>query len=262
MKDLLLPIAVVSALGLLFGVLLSFVQKKLAVPEDERVAKIREALPGANCGGCGFASCDSYAQAVVQDGAAVNICRVGGEKAAEKIAAVMGVDAGEQRRLRAYVRCRGCAESPQDLLDYRGIQSCKAVSAFYGGRLNCTYGCTGYGDCVAACSFNAISVQNAVAVVDPSRCTGCLACVEACPKGIIEPIEATPGYMVACRNREQGKYTRVECSHGCIGCKKCEKNCPSGAVTVDGFLARIDRQKCTLCGKCAQDCPVGCIQFC
>jgi len=261
MKDLILPVIIVSALGLIFGTLLVFVSKKLAVKVDERVQKIRDALPGANCGGCGFASCDSYAEAVVNDGASVSACRVGGKAAADTIASVMGVDAGEQKTLKAFVRCQGCAEKPEDLLDYRGIKSCKSVASFYGGRLNCTYGCTGYGDCVEACAFGAISIKNAVAVVDQSLCVGCLACVDACPKKIISAIEAEGGYVVACRNHEQGKYTRVNCTHGCIGCKKCEKVCEVGAITVDGFLARIDRSKCTACGACAEGCPVHCIQL-
>ncbi len=261
MNELILPVIIVSVIAVLFGVLLVFLSKKLAVPTDERVEKIRKALPGANCGGCGYASCDSYAEAIVSDGAFVNACRVGGKAASDVIASVMGVDAGDQKAVKAFVRCTGCAESPEKLLDYRGMKSCKAVSAFYGGRPNCTYGCVGYGDCVSACVFDAISIKDAIAVVDHKKCTGCLACVSSCPKNIITPIDADGGYVVACRNQEQGKYTRVNCTHGCIGCKKCEKACPVGAVAVDGFLALIDHEKCTLCGKCAENCPVACIKL-
>lgn len=261
MNELIIPVVIVSVIAVLFAVLLVFLSKKLAVPTDERVEKIREALPGANCGGCGYASCDSYAAAIVADGAPVNACRVGGKASSDVIAAVMGTEAGEQKELRAFVRCQGCAESQEAILDYRGIKSCKAVMSFYGGRPNCTYGCVGYGDCVSSCAFNAISIKNAIAVVDNSKCTGCLACVSACPKKIIDAIDANGGYVVACRNEEQGKYTRVNCTHGCIGCKKCEKVCEVGAVTVDGFLARIDRDKCILCGKCAEGCPVKCIEL-
>ncbi len=259
MNEIIFPIIIVSVIALFFGVLLVFASKKLAVKVDETVAKVRSALPGANCGGCGYASCDSYADAIVNGGAPVNACGVGGKAAAESIAAIMGVDAGEQKEVKAYVCCHGCAEKPEDLLDYRGVKSCAAVMAFYGGRENCTYGCTGYGDCVAACPFGAISVKNSVAVVDHSLCTGCLACLKACPKGIISTVPKGKAYIVACRNHEQGKYTRVSCTHGCIGCKKCEKNCEVGAITVDGFLAKIDHAKCTLCGACAENCPVHCI---
>ncbi len=261
MNEIILAIIIVSVIGLVFGALLVFMSKKLAVPVDERVEKIRDALPGANCGGCGFASCDSYAEAIVSDGAPVNACRVGGKACSEVIASVMGVDAGEQKELKAFVRCQGCAKSQDEILDYKGIKSCKAVAAFYGGRPNCTYGCVGYGDCVEACAFDAISIKDAIAVVNHDKCTGCLACVNSCPKNIIDAIESIGGYVVACRNEEQGKYTRVNCTHGCIGCKKCEKVCEVGAVKVDGFLARIDREKCILCGKCAEGCPVKCIQM-
>lgn len=261
MNEIILPIIIVSALGLFFGALLVFASKKLATETDETVQKIRDLLPGANCGGCGYASCDSYAAAIANDGAPVNACNVGGKQVADQIAAIMGVEAEEQKQVKAYVRCQGCAEKPEDLLDYRGVKTCGAVSAFYGGRVNCTYGCVGYGDCVAVCPFGAISIQNAIAVIEPSLCVGCLACVKTCPKGIIGTIPAEKGYAVACRNHEQGKYTRVNCSHGCIGCKKCEKVCEAGAITVEGFLASIDNDKCTLCGACAENCPAKCIKL-
>ena len=261
MNEIILAIIIVSVIGLVFGALLVIVSKKFAVEVDERVEKIREALPGANCGGCGYASCDAYAEEIVAGSAPINACRVGGKASSDVIASVMGVDAGESKEVKAFVRCQGYAKGPEDLIDYRGVKSCKAVSSFYGGRLNCTYGCVGYGDCVDACAFGALSVQNAVAVVDREKCTGCLACLSACPKNIISAVDAAGGYEVACRNHEQGKYTRVNCEHGCIGCKKCEKNCPEGAITVDGFLATIDREKCTSCGICAENCPVKCIKL-
>lgn len=261
MNEIILPTIIVSVIAVFFGVLLVFASKKLAVEVDERVTKVRAALPGANCGGCGYASCDNYAEAIVNDGAPVNACGVGGGVAVDAIANIMGVEAGEQKEVRAYVCCHGCAEKPEDLLDYRGIKSCRAVADFYGGRENCTYGCVGYGDCVVACPFDAISIKNAVAVVDHKLCTGCLACASACPKGIISTLPVEKAYVVACRNHEQGKYTRVSCTRGCIGCKKCEKVCEAGAITVDGFLARIDHSKCTLCGACAEGCPVHCIYF-
>ncbi len=261
MNEIIFPVIIVSVLALFFGILLVFASKKLAVEADETVTNVRNALPGANCGGCGYASCDSYAEAIVKNGAPVNACGVGGKTTSDAIAAIMGVEAGEQKEVRAYVCCHGCAEKPEDLLDYRGIKSCRAVADFYGGRENCTYGCTGYGDCVSACPFGAISIKNSVAVVDNSICAGCLACISACPKGIISTVPVAKAYIVACRNHEQGKYTRVSCTHGCIGCKKCEKACEAGAITVDGFLAKIDHSKCTLCGACAEGCPVHCIYF-
>lgn len=259
MSDLFLPIIIVSVIALLFAVLLVIASKTLAVKVDERVEKIREALPGANCGGCGFASCDNYAEAIVNDGAEVNKCRVGGKECSDKICAVMGVEAAAMEDLIAFVRCQGHPETEEQRLNYRGVQSCKAAMSFYGGRLNCTYGCIGIGDCVSACQFDALTIENGIAKVDKNKCTGCLACVDACPKKIIGTVHRDSKYVVACRNHEQGKYTRMNCKVGCIGCKKCENTCEFDAVKVDGFLARIDKDKCTACGKCIEVCPVKCI---
>ncbi|MBE6886618.1 MAG: 4Fe-4S dicluster domain-containing protein [Ruminococcaceae bacterium] len=262
MNEILIPILILAALGLFFALILSFVNKKLAVPVDERAAKIEEALPGANCGGCGFASCSAYASSLADGSAKMGQCRVAGADAYAVISQALGVEAPENAvPMKAFVACKGCISGEEDKLRYSGVESCKAVTAFFGGKLKCTYGCTGYGDCVSACTQNAISIVDGIAKVDPELCSGCLVCVSVCPKGVIIPVHAESSVAVACNSHTKGSVTRANCSAGCIGCKKCEKVCETGAVAVSGHLAKVDPDRCTHCGKCVEACPVGCIQF-
>ena len=252
---ILLPVLIFIGLGLLMGALLALASKLFAVKKDEKAEAIKECLPGANCGGCGYSGCDAYAAAVSAGDAPVNKCSVGGVEAASKIAQIMGVDAGEQVRMRAQVMCSGTGEYAKKKYIYEGLDDCVAASKIGGGDKMCKNGCIGLGTCVRACPFDAIVVEDGVAAVDYSKCKGCGICVSACPKGIIKLIPFDAKHWVGCMSVDDGKNTRKVCDVGCISCKLCQKNCPAGAINVDNFVASIDYDKCTGCDICTDKCP-------
>ena len=257
---ILFAVAALGGLGIIFGLLLSFVDKKFAVPTDERVALIREQLGGANCGACGFAGCDAFAAAVAAGDALPNGCPAGGAKAANAIAAIMGVTVETGDPVVARVRCHGTGENVSYRYDYQGPQSCRAAAGISGGPKLCEFACVGLGDCVKACRFNAIDVVDSVAVIDETRCTGCGMCAKACPRAIIDLLPRNQTVMVACRNKAIGKVARLQCKTACVGCKRCEKNCPSGSIHVVDGVAEINYDTCTRCGACANSCPMHCIE--
>lgn len=255
MNGIVLAIIVVGAIGLLFGLLLAFAAIVFRVEVDERVSKIEEVLPGANCGGCGYAGCSAYAAAVVNDGAPIDACGAGGSRVAQQIGGIMGIAAPEKAETVARVHCMGTCDKAKDKYEYHGIPDCLAASKFSGGQKACFWGCLGYGTCVNACQFGAITIENGVAHIDEEKCVSCGMCVAACPKKLIEIVPKANKTAVLCRNHSMGKDVMAVCSAGCIGCKICEKNCPNGAISVVDNLAEIDYEKCTSCGICAEKCP-------
>ncbi len=255
MKEILIPILVFIGLGVLMGVLLAVASKVFAVHKDEKAEKINECLPGANCGGCGYSGCAALAEAIAKGEATVNKCSVGGREAAERIAAIMGVQAGPTVRMRAQVMCSGTAEFARKKYVYEGVADCVAASRIGGGDKLCSSGCIGLGTCVKACPFDAIRVKEGVAVVDYTQCKGCGVCVSACPKSLIQLIPFDSKHWVGCMSVENGKTTRQYCDVGCISCKICEKNCPSGAIALTKGAAKINYEKCTGCDVCVEKCP-------
>lgn len=260
MGAIILPVVIVSILGLLLGLILSAASKFFAVQVDETVAKVREALPGANCGSCGFAGCDDYAAKVAAGEAPANLCTPGGPATAQKLGELLGVSVGAVEAKRAQVRCRGHLGTTEYIMDYMGPQTCTACNSLYQGRRSCSHGCLGFGDCVRVCQYDAIHIVSGVAVVDPEKCTGCGMCAKECPNAIIQIVPAHSRVFVACRSTDKGAYTRKLCKNGCIGCMKCQKTCPSGAIKVENNLAYVDPEKCTSCGACVEVCPVKAIQ--
>lgn len=259
MKEYILPILIFLGFGALSGILLLIASKVLAVKTDETEAKITEALPGANCGGCGYSGCAGYAAAVAHDGAPTNLCKPGGAEVMKKINAIMGTEGGEFVREVAFVRCNGCENATKDRFTFTGTKSCAAVEKFYNGKGECRFGCDGYGDCAAVCSNGAITIADGVAVVDPAKCGGCGKCVTACPNHLIFLRKETSTVALRCSSKDSGKVTRTVCTNGCIGCKMCEKKCPQGAVVVADNHAVIDYDKCTSCGTCVSVCPRKCL---
>lgn len=253
---------VVAATGLLIGLFLGFAGKKFAMKVDETEAKVRELLPGANCGGCGYAGCDACAKAIAEGVAKVNVCPVANHEVHTKIAEVMGTTAGAEEEQVAFVKCAGTCDKTQVNYEYYGVRDCKKASLAPGNAdKKCGYGCMGFGSCVKVCKFDAIHIVNGIAVVDKEKCTGCSSCIAECPNKLIELVPFRSKTLVTCSSKDKGKDVKAACSIGCIGCKLCEKACEFDAIHVNDNLAYIDYSKCTNCGKCAAVCPVKVIQI-
>ena len=268
--EILIAIAILGGLGLVFGLVLAAASKVFYVETDPRLDQLNACLPGANCGGCGFAGCGAYAEAVLKGEAPVGKCASGGNEAAKAMASIMGVEAEEVTRKVAMVRCSGArtfdaegnlTKGAKMKATYEGFHDCLAASRVGGsGPLSCKFGCLGYGSCTKVCKYGAISVKNGVAVVDEDLCVGCMACAQVCPRKIITAVEPDRNVIIACNSLAKGAVTNRACTIGCIGCGKCMKNCPSGAITITNNLAQIDYSKCTNCGECAKVCPKGLIK--
>lgn len=249
------PIAVLGGLGLLFGVGLSLASKAFSIDSDPRIDEVRKALPGANCGACGYPGCDGLATAIVAGEAPVNACSVGGAPVAEVVADIMGVNAAESIRYVATVLCQGDCDKAKEKYIYDGIQDCRAQNILAGGSKSCSYGCLGCGTCKDVCEFDAIQIIDGIAVIDKEKCTSCKKCISVCPKGIIELIPYEQEVIVRCKSNDSGKIVRGNCSIGCIGCRICVRNCPEEAFMFENNLAKIDYEKCINCGICAEKCP-------
>lgn len=260
MSTFLIPVLIFAVLGLAAGILLTAASKIFYVQTDERIERISEALPQANCGACGFAGCSDYANAIVKDNAPTNLCKPGGTETSLKISSILGTEAMEIVPETAVVHCRGNCGAVKKRFEFDGIQSCAAAKRF-GGEKSCVYGCLGYGDCVSVCSENAIEIVNGVAEVT-GVCAACGKCVKVCPNSLISIKPVSKHVDVKCSSKDNGKNTKLSCSNGCIGCKICEKKCLSEAVKVVDFHAVIDYNKCTGCGTCFDACPTGAITNC
>ncbi len=269
MIDILIAVAILGGLGLGFGLVLAAASKVFYVETDERLEALNECLPGANCGGCGFAGCGGYAEAVLKGEAPIGACASGGTECAKAMAAIMGVEAQEVVRKVAFVRCAGyqtVGEDGKELgakkkANYEGIRDCLAASRIGGtGPLACQYGCLGFGNCTKVCKYDAIHIENGVAKVDREKCVGCLTCASVCPKGIIVGVEYDKTVTIPCSSQAKGAVTGKSCTQGCIGCTKCVKICPEQALRVENNLAVIDYEKCVSCGLCTTACPKNLIQ--
>ena len=257
---ILIPVLLLIGVGVISAVILTLANTFFGVKEDETAAAIRECLPGANCGACGYSGCDGYAKALAEKKISeTNLCVPGGDDAAKEIADILGTAPADVVEKVAYVACNGTCGAAQKKYEYQGQKTCLAANMSYNGEKLCTYACLGYGDCAAVCPYNAITIDNGVARVDPRKCIGCGMCTRACPNSIIHLINDTSRVVVECSNHDKGAQTRKACSNGCIGCMKCQKTCPHGAITVVDNLATIDYSLCTGCGACVAACPVHCI---
>ena len=265
MVDVLIAIGILGGLGLIFGLVLTVASKVFYVETDPRLDQLNECLPGANCGGCGYAGCAGYAEAVLNGEAPIGKCASGGNECAQAMAAIMGVAAEEVTRKVALVRCSGekrydssgyLVAGAKLKAEYEGFRDCAAASKIGGnGPLSCKFGCLGFGTCVKACKYDAISVVNGVARVNENRCVGCMACAAVCPRNLIVPVEPDRNVVIACASLAKGAITTRGCTIGCIGCGLCKKICPKEAITIEKNLAVIDYTKCDNCGLCATVCP-------
>ena len=258
--NILFPVLICFVLAIICGVVLVVSSTLFAVNEDEKFVAIRDCLPGANCGACGYSGCDGYAKALSSGECDItNACVPGGDDSAKQIAAIMGVEAEDVAEKVAYVACNGNCDASKRKFDYRGEKSCHIANMSYNGDKYCTFACLGYGDCVRVCPRDAITVRNGVAKIDPASCIGCGMCARACPNKIINIVEKTAKVTLLCSNHDKGAVTRKACTNGCIGCGKCAKTCPNGAIAIEHNLAVINYERCVGCGECAKACPIGCI---
>lgn len=255
---ILIAVLIVSAIGLIIGLILSFASAIMAVPTDEKVEALTEALPGANCGACGYSGCSGYAAALAKGEAKNGLCTPGGEECAKEIAGILGEEVGALEKKVAVVRCMGIIDNTEDKVNYQGVKSCKAAMVV-GSKGQCEFGCLGLGDCVAVCPYGAVSVCNGVARIDKDLCRACGLCVSACPKKIIDIVPFKEQAIVRCSNTQKGALAKKACKAACIGCKKCEKVCEKGAVSVENFKATVDAYKCGGCSVCIDACPQGSI---
>lgn len=264
MGPILIAVAVLAAIAVICAVLLTLSSVFFGVKEDERALEIRDCLPGANCGACGFSGCDAYAKAL-SEGETDNpsLCIPGGDGVACNIGKIMGLEAGDVVEKVAYVACNGSCLPSERKYVYDGIKTCVSANMSFSGDRDCTFACLGYGDCVKVCPRDAITIskEKGIAEIDPRKCIGCGLCAKTCPNHIIHLINDTSRVVVKCSSHDKGAQVRKVCSNGCIGCMKCEKNCPEGAIKVENNLATIDYSKCTGCGKCHEVCPVKCIHL-
>ena len=264
MNFMLIAVIVLGAIGLVAALVLFAASKKFAVDEDPRIAQVNEVLPGANCGGCGFAGCGGMADALVKGADAGSIeglnCPVGGADVMSKVADLLGMAIANGEPKVAVVRCNGTCEHRPKVAEYAGLRTCAAMHACGAGETACGYGCLGCGDCVEACQFDAIRInpETGIAEVDEEKCVACGACVKACPRNIIELRKKGPKgrrVYVSCVNKDKGAVAMKACKAACIACQKCVKVCEFDAIHVENNVAYIDPEKCRLCRKCEDECP-------
>lgn len=248
---------VAVVLAFVLGFLLGFFKKVFYVQEDPLQGKIRAALPGANCGGCGFPGCDGYAAAVAKGKSSVDGCSAGGKQTAQKLAEIMGVQSSAEEQI-AILACQGSKEHAFLKGEYIGISTCAGAKQSIGGTKMCAWGCIGFGDCVEACRFDAIHIaESGLPEIDKQKCTGCGMCVKTCPQHLLAriPVERK-GSIALCSNRSQNKPSIIkQCKSGCIKCGKCERTCKQGAIKLVDGIPVTDYTKCIACGECVAGCP-------
>jgi len=258
---ILYAVITLSSIGILSAIILFFIAQKFKVIEDPRIDAVAEVLPGANCGGCGFAGCRNFAENIVKNESLENMfCPVGGNDVSKLIAPIIGQVAEEKEPMIAVIRCNGSFANAPAKTQYDGVKSCFFIHNLYPGDNSCPYSCLGAGDCVVSCKFDAIYIdeKTGLPVVDEEKCVACGACVKACPRKVIElrkKGKKSRRIFVSCVNKEKGAVSRKNCNVSCIGCGKCVKECKFEAITIENNLAYIDFEKCTLCRKLVAVCP-------
>ncbi len=246
------------AVGFILGVLLGLFKKIFAVQVNPKVQEVRDALSGANCGGCGYAGCDAFAEAVVKGEAPANGCVAGGAACAAKVSEIMGVSASGSEKKVAFIACHGTKDCAVSKGEYEGVMTCAAAHLTMNGTKKCAFGCIGFGDCAENCPFGAITMgSDGIPVVDTEKCVGCGKCVKSCPKHLFKLINAdTKGAIARCSNHSDNKpQIKKDCSVGCFKCGICAKKCPLGCIDISSGIPQIDYNQCVSCGECVSACP-------
>jgi Na+-translocating ferredoxin:NAD+ oxidoreductase RNF subunit RnfB len=256
---------VLGSVGLAFGLLLSAAGKAFAVETDPRIHEVEEVLPKGQCGACGYAGCQGYAEAVVKNPEVpTNLCIPGKDETARRVAEITGKNAAAAEKRVASIRCAGSHTNSVRVYKYKGIQGCVSANMFQGGNKACKYGCLGFGTCVKSCPFGAMRMSpEGLPVVNAEKCTGCGKCQTMCPRGVISLIPPEAKVRVNCSSHDKGSLSRQYCKVSCIGCKLCEKSCPHGAVKVENNLAVVNKALCIeVCESpvCYAKCPTKAIK--
>jgi len=256
MNMIITSISVLGGMGLVFGIGLAYASKKFAPKVDPKVAEIEKALPAYNCGACGYAGCNAYAEAVASGEAEVNLCKPGGEEVSNKLGDIMGSDAEQGDQMVSQRFCNGGKTETKTKYHYNGIKSCRAASLVNDGFKQCYYSCLGLSDCERVCPVDAIKIDdNMLPQIDKGTCIGCEKCVIECPKDVLHMVPKKSRVHVRCHSINPGRVVVKVCKVGCIACKKCEKECPFDAIHVIDNIAVIDYAKCKNCTKCVKVCP-------
>lgn len=264
-STVLLTIISLSLLGLVSAIILYFVAQKFKIYEDPRIDQVQEVLPAANCGGCGFAGCRNFAEALVRADTFEGLnCPVGGSETMSKAAAILGKESVAVDPLVAVLLCQGSPEYRPRTSEYSGAKDCRIAHNLYTGETDCSYGCLGFGDCIRVCNFGAMYMNETteLPVINDEKCVSCGLCVKACPRKIIElrkKAKKDRKIYVSCVNCDKGGPARRACKVACIACNKCFNICEFGAIKIENNLAYIDAFKCTFCRKCAEVCPTNSI---
>ncbi|MCM8771703.1 MAG: RnfABCDGE type electron transport complex subunit B [Candidatus Omnitrophica bacterium] len=252
---MIISIIVVGCLGLFFGIFLTIIYSKFKTEENPFFSKIYSLLPKANCGGCGFAGCNDFAENLIDGKTTPERCVMLNEESIIEVCNLLGIKNERRERNIARICCYG-GDNAKKKFEYTSFRTCSAVNAIFETNLECPYGCIGFGDCIRICPVNAISLnEKNIPEINEEICIGCGKCIEICPKKIIKLIPSNKKVYVACSSKDKGAVVVKICQSGCIGCGKCSKSCPQNAIKIEDNLAIIDYEKCNNCGKCVEECP-------
>lgn len=263
MQEAFIATSIMTGLGLFFGTTLAIASRFFQVSGDFRVEQVEDRLPGSNCGACGQPGCHAFAEAIVSGTQTPGGCTVATRETVEAIAELLGVDPGQQDQRVARLRCAGGTAQAYQIAEYRGFESCRAASIVAGGGKGCPWGCLGLGDCMRACTFQAIHLNpHSLPVVDIDHCTTCGDCVRACPRALFVIMPLNHRLFVQCRSPLLGEDARALCRVACDSCGRCVRDAAPGLIRMEDNLPVVDYGAGgPATPRATYRCPTGAIQW-